>query len=113
MTKLEANGLMDFDADSVRSMRDSAEESRHASTSERFHVSDLTATNIKVNFASFGARGGKGKSVRQDILWNDLPADAARYADVAALVRLAQAEQILLRLTDHSRRDAVRVTGGR
>ncbi len=111
--KLEAKGLMSFDQASAREQRATAAEARRAVDSERFHVSDLTATHITLNFASFGARNAKGTPVRNDIVWNDLPADALRYANVGVIAQLAEAERVLLALTDHSRRNATRITGGR
>lgn len=110
--KLEARGLMAFDVEAARAARDSAAAARSAQTGERFHVSDLTATQISLNFASFGKNGAEGKAVRKEIVWKDLPADAMRFPSVDMLTNLAEAERLLLRLTDHSRRNAVRVAGG-
>ncbi len=110
--KLQAHGLMTFDQESARAQKVAEAEERSASFNERFHVSDLTETQITLNFASFGSAGAKGKSVQNRIVWSDLPADAMRYAKIEAIGNLAKAEQILLGLTDHSRRNATRVSGG-
>lgn len=110
---LDGYGLMTLDSNSLAAARASAATSRNSSHNDRFHVSDLTATHITLSFANFAKGSDKGIVVQKQIVWNDIPADARRFKDIAGLKQLAAAEQVLLQLTDHSRRNAIRVTGGK
>ncbi|MFK8028995.1 MAG: hypothetical protein AB8G18_02040 [Gammaproteobacteria bacterium] len=112
VAQLDANGLMSTDWEAARLERDTRAAQRNASTSDRFHVSDLTATHINMNFEQFGKSGSKGKKLSANIVWNDIPVDAERFRNLAAVQQLAKVEKVLLQLTDHSRRNVVRIAGG-
>ncbi len=110
---LDGHGLMTLDTNSLAVARASEANARNSSHNDRFHVSDLTATHITLSFANFAKGSEKGSAVQKHIVWNDIPADARRFEHIAGLKQLAAAEQVLLRLTDHTRRNAIRVAGGK
>lgn len=112
LATLDAKGLMSTDWTATRAARDSAAASR-AAAGEYFYVADLTATHITLNFESFGKTGSKGEKIDQKIVWNDVPVDAQRFTSVKEIQQLADVEKTLLALTDHSKRNAVRVAGGK
>lgn len=113
LDQLDKNGLMSIDWTDVRAARDAAADARNRSLNGRFHVSDLTATHITLNFKSFGKAENKGQPVVSKIVWNDIPADARFFESNQDIQKLATIERSLLSLMDHSRRNAVRVAGGK
>ncbi len=113
LESLDGHGLMKLDVDALKAQRDSAAAIRNTSRDNRFHVSDLTATHITLNFANLAKGSSKGSALNKRIVWNDIPVDAKRFDELSPLQGLAAAEQVLLQLTDYSRRNAVRVSGGK
>ncbi|MEM7084344.1 MAG: hypothetical protein AAF465_16570 [Pseudomonadota bacterium] len=110
LSSIDTMEILSFDADAAH--RAKAESEARRADGERFHVSDLTETRIAIRFAHFAAPGKEGKPVNRQILWNDVAVEAERFSDVVMLQGLNHFERQLLRLTDPTRRQAVRVTGG-
>lgn len=112
MTRLDGNGLMSRDWSKAKVERNTQAAMRNVSGDARFHVSDLTATHIVLKFEQFGKSSEKAKPLAKTIVWNNIPDDARQFANNQAIQELAVIEKTLLALTDHSRRQAVRVNGG-